>query len=389
MGAGRGTESRRETSACPHRTRGAAGASLDAPAPFLDETYRSIPEALLFGMRLDAKLNHVQPAKPLTHSIEAYLAFLGAQRDIRIGREREALELLDQAIAFDPNFAAAIWSKGDLLLRRGEREAGEALKAKADEIDPDHAHISLLPNTANPIPALFAAAMEAKWTELEPGIAQREIEAKAYGIRVMAWSVDPGILRIEVVQADGAYGATAAALREKTGALLIVNGGYFDLDADDRLTPSGLLIIGGRLLRDVEPHAGSGVLVTRGGSVTIERSKGFAVPPSVDGGFQSGPLLVDPGGVLGIGSNDFNRVPRSAVCVAGDKIVFSVVEGGLSLYELAKLLIASPAQGGFGCERALNLDGGPSTQASLAAGHGAFEVAGKWNVLSALGVRRR
>ena len=121
----------------------------------------------------------------------------------------------------------------------------------------------------------------------------------------------------------------------------------------------------------------------------IERSKDFVIPPSIDGGFQSGPLLVDPGGVFGIGSNDFNRVPRSAVCVAGDKVVFAVVEGGLSLFELAKLLIASPAQGGFGCERALNLDGGPSTQASLAAGNGTFEVAGKWNVLSALGVRRR
>ena len=49
-------------------------------------------------------------------------------------------------------------------------------------------------------------------------------------------------------------------------------------------------------------------------------------------------------------------MPRSAVCVAENRIVFVVVEGGLSLYELAKLLIASPAQGGFGCERALNLD---------------------------------
>ena len=214
-----------------------ASASLDAPPSLLNETYRSIPEALLFGMRLDAKLNHAQPAKPLSHSIEAYLAFLGAQHDIRIGREHEALELLDQAIAFDPNFAAAIWSKGDLLVRQGDRESGEALKAQADKIDPDHAHISLLPNTANPIPALFAAAMEAEWTELEPGIAQREIEAKAYGIRVTAWSVDPSILLIEVVQADGANGATAAALREKTGALLIVNGGYFDLDADYPLTP--------------------------------------------------------------------------------------------------------------------------------------------------------
>jgi uncharacterized protein YigE (DUF2233 family) len=155
------------------------------------------------------------------------------------------------------------------------------------------------------------------------------------------------------------------------------------------MTPSGLLIVEGHVLRGVQPKAGSGVLVVTAGRVMIERSKDFLIPPDATSGLQSGPLLVDPGGVLGIGSNDSNRVPRTTVCLADGNVLIVVVEGGLSLYEVAELLVAPSKQGGFGCERALNLDGGPSTQASLAAGGQSMEVAGEWNLLSAVQVRQR
>jgi tetratricopeptide (TPR) repeat protein len=298
-----------------------AGASLDVPDGLLKETYRSIPEALLFAMRLDpATLNRAMPAKPITQSPEAYLAFLGAQRNMRLGHEQSAIVLLDQAISFDPRFAAALWCKGDILAHRGEKDNAEVLYEQAHKIDPDHSKVSLTTN-ANPLPALLVEARQAQWSTLEPGLAWRRIEAKAYGVRVTAWAADPHLLAVEVVQADGAYGTPAAALRAKNDALLVVNGGFFDMDAEDRLTPSGLLIIDGQVLRGVQSGAGSGVLIASGDRVTIDRSEDFVPRPEARSGFQSGPLLVDPGGVLGIKLNDFNRVPRTAVCLAGDEVV--------------------------------------------------------------------
>ena len=78
---------------------------------------------------------------------------------------------------------------------------------------------------------------------------------------------------------------------------------------------------------------------------------------------QCGPLLVDPGGRMGIRRNDFDRQNRTAICLRPGSIVVVVAEGGLSLFELAEVLSASQANGGLGCDVALNLDGGPSTQA--------------------------
>jgi len=47
------------------------------------------------------------------------------------------------------------------------------------------------------------------------------------------------------------------------------------------------------------------------------------------------------------------------------------------------------AEGGFGCDVAINLDGGPSTQAALRAGSAQAEIAGEWTVHNALIVSRK
>jgi hypothetical protein len=57
------------------------------------------------------------------------------------------------------------------------------------------------------------------------------------------------------------------------------------------------------------------------------------------------------------------------------------VEGGLSLFQLATLLAAPE---GVGCDVALNLDGGPSTQALFRAGGRRIAVEGGWPVANAL-----
>jgi hypothetical protein len=64
--------------------------------------------------------------------------------------------------------------------------------------------------------------------------------------------------------------------------------------------------------------------------------------------------------------------------------VIIAVDGGLSLYQLATLLAAPAADGGLGCDVALNLDGGPSTQASSRAGSQNLDILGGTTVQNAL-----
>ena len=105
----------------------------------------------------------------------------------------------------------------------------------------------------------------------------------------------------------------------------------------------------------------------------------------IEDAVQVGPLVVDPGGKNGIRRNDFDRQNRSVVCrQVGGSVAIIVITGGLSLYETGDLLAASEADGGFGCDRALNLDGGPSTQASFAWEAEVLEIPGRWKVPNAL-----
>jgi uncharacterized protein YigE (DUF2233 family) len=104
---------------------------------------------------------------------------------------------------------------------------------------------------------------------------------------------------------------------------------------------------------------------------------------------QSGPILIEPNGAAGIRSNDGVRTMRTSVCATPQAVVFVVVQGGLSLYELADLLAAPAASGGFACAAALNLDGGPSTQASFSAHGESIEIPGLWRTQNAIVVRPR
>ena len=93
---------------------------------------------------------------------------------------------------------------------------------------------------------------------------------------------------------------------------------------------------------------------------------------------------------MGIYSNDYNRMDRSAVCIKDEKVIFIIVKGengaGLSLYELAEILQRNKRDGGLGCDIALNLDGGPSSQ--IAANFDSYKttIPGLWNIHNAISV---
>ena len=100
---------------------------------------------------------------------------------------------------------------------------------------------------------------------------------------------------------------------------------------------------------------------------------------------QAGPIVVEPDGSPGIrSSKNDKRYDRTAVCLRGGAVVVVVVEGGLTLLDLAQFLSTPQAAGGAGCNIAISLDGGGSTQALFRTGGHRLLIPGQTTVNNAL-----
>ncbi len=217
---------------------------------------------------------------------------------------------------------------------------------------------------------IFAAARAAADVAVTAGATYRVFELPALGLKVHAWTFDQSRFRASVAEQKMPKGSPVADMIG-TG-IFAINGGFFERGKEDKvLSPSGLLIARGKQLAAENDRAGSGIVyVGADGFVAIGYRKQLPDHAGMREAIQVGPMLVEPGGKVGILNKQHNRDRRSAICVRPGTFTAVVVEGGLSLFQLASLLAAPSASGGFGCQVALNLDGGPSTQAILRApGH--------------------
>ena len=239
------------------------------------------------------------------------------------------------------------------------------------------------------VTAVLEANRRTQWVTLSPGFAMRRLSIAGTGMTVHAWMVDPEHNEIAVVEQTRPEGSTTDEFRAEHKALLAINGGFFEKDGNGVLTPTGLLIVNGERRHPYHKKAGSGALLVAGDKVTLDWSRSASAGQTWTHALQVGPMVVDPGGKNGIRSNDNKRVDRSAVCLAHGRLIFIVIDGGMSLFELGGVLSTGDLKGGFGCERALNLDGGPSTQASFENGGQRAEIAGDWPVQNGIVVTRR
>jgi uncharacterized protein YigE (DUF2233 family) len=208
-----------------------------------------------------------------------------------------------------------------------------------------------------------------------PGLSAGTAHYAKYGIRIHVFDFEQARFALRVAEQKAATGSHATDFLAGKDDVFVINGGFFERDSRDRLSPSGLLIIDGEVVGKEHQRAGSGVLFATEDGVAIIPRKNFGNRSSVRHAVQVGPLLVDPGGVKGIYKNDVERHSRSAICLRGASFTAFVVEGGISLFQFADLLSLPSDRGGFGCEVAINLDGGPSTQAVLRTGKVRREIA--------------
>lgn len=220
------------------------------------------------------------------------------------------------------------------------------------------------------------------------GLSAGTADYAKYGIRIHVFDFEQARFTMRVAEQKAATGSPVGDLLDGDD-VFVINGGFFERDSRDRLSPSGLLIIDGKVVAEEHQRAGSGVIYVEADGVAITRRKDFRDRARVRHALQVGPLLVDPGGVKGIYKNDLERHNRSAICLRGTSFTAFVVEGGISLFQLADLLSRPRDGGGFGCDIAINLDGGPSTQAVLRAGKVRSEIAGGTTVENAIVVSRK
>jgi hypothetical protein len=221
-------------------------------------------------------------------------------------------------------------------------------------------------SSRQPTPAPVTPPAPTPWTDVAPGVRVRRANVVDEW-RVLEWLV----VRLDLTRV--APVATAVpdedmlALEHDPTVLVAVDAGFFD---DDH-RPDGLLVSEGNQIAPVTTHGGSGLLCVRGGTADLFASTD-TLPPGAPFqlAVQCGPRLVERDGAVGITRDTGARFARTAACVRDGGHTLDLVVTwlpsdplrGPGLMALAQRLAQpSPVGDPRGCERALNLDGGPST----------------------------
>lgn len=238
--------------------------------------------------------------------------------------------------------------------------------------------------------AFVPAKAQEGWVSLVAGLDYQtmvwELPETGFGVQLHVLRVDPEVVRLKVLDARdfGASRLTAKEIAERTGALAVLNGGYFD--TSDR--PVGLVI------RDGEATSGLrrrdwGILILDDVRAHIVHTRNYQRRKTFTYALQTGPRLVVRGRETTL-KQTFSR--RSAVGLdrAGRMLLVVALtmepEATTTLAELGAIMRIPEAEGGLGCVEALSLDGGGSTQLFISAGGSPIEVQGQWPVVTALGV---
>ncbi len=233
-----------------------------------------------------------------------------------------------------------------------------------------------VPPTATPIPTSTVSPSPAPtlaptlelipdtgWRWLQPGLERRLI--KVYDDQNQQVE-SLYLLRLDTNQfrLDVAYHETPQTLenwQRETGALLVVNGGYFRIE-NEKYIPNGLTITHG------EPFGNS--YGSFGGMLAISDHRAelrwLADQPydpyePLRAALQSFPVLVKPGGKLGFPEQYEDNLPARRTVLGQDRegrILFMVAPRGyFTLHQLSVYLTESDLD----IDIAINLDGGPSS----------------------------
>jgi uncharacterized protein YigE (DUF2233 family) len=222
----------------------------------------------------------------------------------------------------------AVWSIGEIEKQRGNAIIARSFEEAADRIDRDHPRWALYDrsNDINPIHEVLSSRSTATTVPFEGG---SYLRIKTEHTDVHVWSFDTKRYSFEVREQSIKDGQNVNSMLTSVGDVLAVNGGFFDVAYDHSLYPAGLLVARGVQKHAADPEGGSGILFETEQSVGITR-RGSQVP-GLRNAIQSGPILVEMGGLVGIKDKDQDRQNRSAICVSNSSLSVVVMLGGIRL----------------------------------------------------------
>lgn len=205
------------------------------------------------------------------------------------------------------------------------------------------------------------------WEAVAPGVERRWLavrDAAGQALdRMLVVRLDPASVRFDVGYAPAAP-LDLDAWRAETGALLVVNGGFFT----EGYHATGLVVTHGTAHgQSYGAFAGMFAVTEAGPDVRWLAARPYDPAEPLTAALQAFPMLVLPGGTAGVAPGDAGSDAARRTWIGQDgqgRVLAGVApSGGLTLADLSAWLAAAD----LGLDRALNLDGGGSTGLLLAA----------------------
>ena len=217
-------------------------------------------------------------------------------------------------------------------------------------------------STLTPVPTLTRTPTpvpDTGWELLRPGFEWREIRLQEPLERIYLVRLEPDLYRVTIGYHPG-QPQSLTAWQTETGALLLVNGGFFT----EEMVATGRMVVDG--VASGVSYAGFGGMLAIGDGFVEVRSlveRPYDPHESLQYALQAFPMLVQNGEV-GFPDETGRRARRTVVAMdVNGRLLFIVAsQGRFTLHELSKYLVESNLE----LDMALNLDGGPSTGLLLA-----------------------
>lgn len=229
------------------------------------------------------------------------------------------------------------------------------------DVTPSSAETSSPPQTSLPSPT---PPLDTGWESLQLGLERRVVNlySENGGLQENLYMlrIDPTLFTFRVGYRPGEP-QSLEAWQQETGALIVLNGGFFD--ENDAAT--GLVIADGQSFGvSYQGFGGMFAVDDEGPKIIWLQQEPFTEDASLHSALQSFPMLLIPGGQLPpqIDSGDAARRTVLSRDSEGRIVVIVANLGYFSLSEMSQYL----ANSDLGLDRALNLDGGASSGVYLA-----------------------
>jgi uncharacterized protein YigE (DUF2233 family) len=178
--------------------------------------------------------------------------------------------------------------------------------------------------------------------------------------RLYILRLEPDLYRFGIAYHPGEP-QSLADWQAETGALVVVNGGFFT----EEFIATGRIVVEG--IGSGLSYEGFGGMLAIGNDFVAVRSlveRPYDPNEPLQFALQAFPMLVKPGGEMGFTDEDGRRARRTVIGLDenGRILLILATQINFTLAQLSQYLVASDLQ----LDVALNLDGGPSTGLLLA-----------------------